>query len=96
MREISVATHEQSIGASEISDSVAQLDHSANRSADVGNTMRKTAKQLSLQAQAMEESFAAFTLDDGVIPDVGDPEEITAAFLERFGMDPNDPPKMAA
>lgn len=96
VREISVATREQSIGTDEISDSVAKLDHSAKRSAEVGDTMTKTAMQLSLQAKAMEDSFSAFTLDDDVIQKPENPEEIANSFIKRFGMDPEDPPKMAA
>ena len=96
VREISVATREQSIGTDEISDSVAQLDGSATRSAEVGDTISKTARQLSLQAKAMEESFAAFTLDEDVIPKPEDPNDIADSFIKRFGMDPEDPPRMAA
>ena len=96
VREISGATREQAAGADEISNAIGLLSTISDGAFKAAETTGKTARQLTVQAGALDESFSVFRLRqmDDITTD--DPDAIVDAFMDCFGIDPLDPPAAQA
>jgi methyl-accepting chemotaxis protein len=71
VQEISAASREQDLGASQINQAIQRLDQIIQQNASASEEIASTAEELSGQADQLQQLMADFKLDDGLSPEFG-------------------------